>query len=78
MEGVATVAALESDQWLRDQLDILKIRSKLQPDKLAAIAGMSVASYYNRYNAPQEFRLRELRCLDRIAKRYGMRILQEG
>lgn len=72
------MAALESDQWLRDQLDILKIRSKLQPDKLAAIAGMSVASYYNRYNAPQEFRLRELRCLDRIAKRYGMRILQEG
>lgn len=70
--------ALESDQWLRDQLDILKIRSKLQPDKLAAIAGISVASYYNRYNAPQEFRLRELRCLDRIAKRYGMRILQEG
>ena len=78
MEGVATVAALESDQWLRDQLDILKIRSKLQPDKLAAIAGISVASYYNRYNTPQEFRLRELRCLDRIAKRYGMRILQEG
>ena len=70
--------ALESDQWLRDQLDILKIRSKLQPDKLAAIAGISVASYYNRYNTPQEFRLRELRCLDRIAKRYGMRILQEG
>lgn len=72
------MAALESDQWLRDQLDILKIRSKLQPDKLAAIAGISVASYYNRYNEPQEFRLRELRCLDRIAKRYGMRILQEG
>ena len=72
------MAALESDQWLRDQLDILRVRSKLQPDKLAAIAGMSLASYYNRYNTPQEFRLRELRCLDRIAKRYGMRILQEG
>ena len=72
------MAALESDQWLRDQLDILRVRSKLQPDKLAAIAGMSLASYYNRYNTTQEFRLRELRCLDRIAKRYGMRILQEG
>lgn len=72
------MAALESDQWLRDQLDILKIRSKLQPDKLAAIAGISVASYYNRYNAPQEFRLRELRCLDRIARRYGMSLFAEG
>ena len=72
------MAALESDQWLRDQLDILKIRSKLQPDKLAAIAGISVASYYNRYNALQEFRLRELRCLDRIARRYGMSLFTEG
>lgn len=72
------MSALESDQWLRDQLDILKIRSKLQPDKLAAIAGISLASYYNRYNAPQEFRLRELRCLDRIARRYGMSLFTEG
>ena len=43
-----------------------------------AIAGISVASYYNRYNAPQEFRLRELRCLDRIARRYGMSLFTEG
>ena len=78
MEEVATVAVLESDQWLRDQLDILRIRSKLQPDKLAAIAGMSLASYYNRYNTPQEFRLRELRCLDKIARKYGMSVLQEA
>ena len=72
------MAALESDQWLRDQLDILRIKSRKSARDLASICGISPAAYYNKYNAPQDFRLRELRCLDKVAKRYGLSILQEG
>lgn len=72
------MAVLESDQWLRDQLDILRIKSKKTPKELAAIAGISPAGYYNRYNTPSDFRLRELRSLDMIAKKYGMSVLHEA
>ena len=78
MEEVATVAALESDQWLRDQLDILRIKARKNARELAAICGISQAAYYNKYARPQDFRLGELRSLDRIAKHYGLRILQEA
>lgn len=72
------MAVLESDQWLRDQLDILRIKARKNARELAAICGISQAAYYNRYANPQEFRLGELRSLDRIAKHYGLRILQEA
>lgn len=71
------MAALESDQWLRDQLDILRIKARKNARELAGICGISQAAYYNKYANPREFRLGELRSLDRIAKHYGMRILQE-
>lgn len=71
------MAALESDQWLREQLDILQVKSRKTAGELAAIAGISQSSYYARYKSPQDFRVGELRSINRIAIRYGLSVLEE-
>lgn len=65
-----------SDQWLRDQLRILEIKSHKRPAEMAVLSGMSVASYYNRLRDPEEFRLKELRALDQLGRRFGVIILE--
>ena len=67
----------DSDEWLRDQLTILQVKSRIDTGKLADIAGMSRASYYARLKNPEEFKLKELRRLDKLAQRYGLSMFAE-
>ena len=67
----------ESDTWLQEQLTLLAMRSKKSAEDLANVAGVSRATYYNRYNTPEDFSLKELRKLNNLAKRYNMSLYRE-
>lgn len=70
--------AFLDDVWLREQLDILSIRSHKKPHELAAIAGIKKTTYYDRCKHPDDFRRGELRALDRFAQRYGLSLFKES
>lgn len=68
------ITAFDSDLWLKDQLAILAIRSHKTPTELATIAGLGRACYYGRLRIPEEFSLKELRRLEKLARRYNMSV----
>ena len=66
------------DAWIKEQLKILSIRSGMNPMELAKEIGMSHTTYYDHRNVPSEFRVRELRKLDKIARKYGMTVIDDS
>ena len=71
------ITAFDSDQWIREQLGVLAIKAHKTPAELAKIAGICRASYYNRLQTPEDFTIRELRKLERVANKHHMSVLME-